>query len=69
MMMLDFIPTFGFLRAYFVKSERLPRHACPCILFAVIGPVVDFTDVFLPGFTFLPVVRAVFHDRFDLVFL
>ena len=49
--------------------ERLSGRACPCILFAVVGPVIDLADVLLPGLAFFAVVCAVFDDGFDFVLL
>ncbi|MMZ61199.1 hypothetical protein D1872_233330 [compost metagenome] len=47
----------------------MPSHACPCILFAVIGPVVDFTDILLPCLALFTVIRVVLDDGFDFILL
>ncbi|WP_029192105.1 hypothetical protein [Paenibacillus elgii] len=64
-----FVPTFRFLLAHFAEMERLSCRACPRTLFAVLGPVIDLANVFLPCLALFVVISAVFDDGFDFVLL
>lgn len=67
--LISMIAAFCFLLTPSPEMERLSRRTCPCILFTVIGTVVDLADVLLPRLALFAVVRAVFDDGFDFILL